>query len=433
MAGIIPFKGYRYNTEKIEDLGKVMAPPYDSISPEEQQTLYDLHENNSVRLVFGMDKTDDNNSDNKYTRAAGFIEEWIKDGILIQDDKPAIYMYEQTVTINDTNFATKGFIALLELEEFSKGNIMPCEETISSSKQDRYNLLAATKSNVSMINCMYTENGKNLSKLMNDISETEPDLNFTTAENVEQKVWIITDEDTINFIKEHMKDKRIVITDGQNRYETALEYYKNMKDTSDSEKYKYILTLFTNTSEDGLLQLPVHRLVKCPKGFKEEYFVAAAQDNFKVEKIIVDYSADELVETMKKQIFTPRKENRIALYCGGEYFYRLTLLDHKTVKSALPDKSEAYCSLDVAVLNQLLLKDIMNISADTYHERVTFTKRAADGINSVRNDEYQCMFVINPSNSQQIRNVAIAGEKMPERSICIFPKPATGVVFNIRK
>ncbi len=437
MANILPFRGFRYNTEKISDLGAVMAPPYDSISADEQKALYDMHENNSVRLVYGMAADDDTDTNNKYTRAAGYLNDWIEKEIIIQDEKPAIYMYEQIITINETQFATKGFIAMLELEEFSNGNIMPCEETITSSKKDRYSLLEATKSNVSMINCMYMENEKILAHLMNDISDKTPDVHFTTGDNIEQNLWIITDEETIGFIQKNMADKRLVITDGQNRYETCLEYAQKIKaenpELLQKDNYNYILTLLTNSSDDSVVQLPVHRLVKCPKGLKEDYFIATAQDRFKVEKIIVDYNAEELADTMKKQIFTPRKENRIAFYCGGEYFYRLTLLDHTTLKTAIPDKSPAYRSLDVTVLNHLLLDEIMNITPETYHDRVTFTKNIVKGINAVRNGEYQCLFVINPSNSQQIRDVAIAGEKMPERSICIFPKPATGIVFNIRK
>lgn len=437
MANIIPFRGYRYNCEIIENLGEVMSPPYDSISDEEQQILYDTHENNSVRVVYGMDLAGDNDTNNKYTRAADSLKSWIENKILVRDEKPAVYLYQQIITINNTQFATKGIVALLELEEFSSGNIMPCEETISSSKKDRYSLLNATKSNVSMINCMYAENGKTLANLLNEIIETKPDVSFKTSTDTEQNIWIITDEAIIGEIQKNMKDKRVVITDGQNRYETCLEYSKEMfsKDSAlaEREKYNYTLALFTNASDDGLLQLPVHRMVSCPKKFNEEYFVSCAQDRFKVEKIIVDYDVNELADTMKKQIFTPRKENRIALYCGGEYFYRLTLTDTACLKEFMPDNSDAYRSLDVNVLNHLLLGELMNITQDNYHERITFTKHADEGIKAVRNDEYQCMFVINPSNSQQIRDVAMAGEKMPERSICLFPKPESGVIFNIRE
>lgn len=434
MANIIPFNGYRYNENKIEDLGKVMAPPYDSISDEERNSLYELDPYNSVRLVLGMPYLNDSDTNNCYTRAADTLNQWINDEIIIRDSDDVIYMYEQEIKVNDTHFTNRSFISLLELEQFSKGGIMPCEETITSSKKDRYQLLSHTNANISMINCMYIETEKHLANIINDISETTPTMDFQTPEGIRQRVWKISDPEIINEFQASMKNKPLYITDGQNRYETCLDYKEHMQKNNPNhtgdEKYNYIMTLFTDAHEDGLVQVPVHRLITCPKGFNEEYFVAGAQDHFKVEKIIVDTSIQELVDTMKKQIATPRKQNRIALYCGGNYFYRLTILEDGYLNELMPDNSEAYRSLDVTVLNNLLLSELLNINSDNYHERVTFIKRSDTGLEKVRNKEYDCIFLINAAKPSQISGVATAGEKMPERSICIFPKPVTGIVFN---
>ncbi len=434
MANIIPFKGYRYNEDKIEDIGKVMSPPYDSISTEEKDALYELSEYNSVRLVLGKSFEGDTDRDNCYTRAHEYMEKWISEDILVRDNEAAVYMYEQSIEVNGTSYATKGIIGLTELERFSPNGIMPCEETISSSKKDRYNLLSATHANISMINCMYVDHDKHISNVMNELSEEKPDMEFTTPSGIRQRVWVITYKPTIDYIIDNIKDKCLYITDGQNRYETCLEYKymmeKNNPSHSGNEGYNYIMTLYTNANDDGLVQLPVHRLVSFAKGFNEEYFVACVQDRFKIEKIIVDTSMEELVDTMKKQIATPRKENKIALYCGGDYFYRITLKDTEYLKQVLPDKSEAYRRLDVTVLNKLILEELLNIDEEHYHERVTFTKRPLEGVKKVKNGEYGCIFIINPTKPSQISDVAMAGEKMPERSISIFPKPSTGIVFH---
>lgn len=434
MANIIPFHGYRYNKEKIEDIGKVMSPPYDSISEEEKDALYALSEYNSVRLVLGKSFAGDTDTDNCYTRANVYMKKWIEDGILVRDSEAAVYMYEQSIEVNGTNYATKGIIGLTELESFSTESIMPCEETISSSKKDRFNLLSATHANISMINCMYVDHDKNLSKVMNELSEEKPDMEFVTAGGIRQRIWVITYKPTIEYITGNIQDKCLYITDGQNRYETCLEYKNAMEKSNPlhtgKEGYNYIMTLYTNANDDGLVQLPVHRLVSFAKGFNEEYFVACVQDRFKIEKIIVDTNEEELVDTMKKQIATPRKENKIALYCGGDYFYRITLKDAGCLQELMPDKSDAYRRLDVTVLNKLILGEILNIDEEHYHERVTFIKRPLDGVKKVKNGEYGCIFIINPTKPSQIRDVAMAGGKMPERSISIFPKPSTGVVFR---
>lgn len=134
---------------------------------------------------------------------------------------------------------------------------------------------------------------------------------------------------------------------------------------------------------------------------------------------------------MKKQIATPRlDENRIAVYCGGNYFYRLILKDREYLKTILPDKSDAYRSLDVTVLNTLVLDELLNISHDNYREYIGFTKRASKWITAVQEGESPCLFMINAVKHEQIRAVAMAGEMMPERSIFLFPKAATGVVVH---
>jgi len=131
MANIIPFKGLRYNTEKIKDLGLVTTPPYDIISPDEQEMFYNMHPNNVIRLEYGKEYQDDNTENNRYTRAAEYLNNWIKEGILIYESQPAIYLYEEIFTLKDgTTKSFKGFITLVKLEEFSKGVILPHEETL---------------------------------------------------------------------------------------------------------------------------------------------------------------------------------------------------------------------------------------------------------------------------------------------------------------
>lgn len=437
MANIKPFCGYRYNTEKIENPSAVMAPVYDSITDEQRIELYEMHPNNIVRIIKGMNYENDTEENNCYTRAAGYLEQWIKEDVLKRDNQPAIYMYEQVIDVNETSYSTKGFVTLLKLEDLNqdngRGSIMLCEENASNTIEDRFSLIEAAQANISMINCMYIEQEKQLASIMNELSEETPDMEFMTTEGVCQKLWTITYEPTIEFITNCLKDKNVYIADGQNRYTAALDYKKYMEENNPhhtgEEPYNYIMALQMSSHEDGMLLLPIHRLIKCPKGFKEEFVVASLQDHFKVEKIIVDTGDEELVETMRKQIATPRKEVKIALYCGGDYFYRLTLTDINYLKQLFPDKSEAYRMLDVTVLNALILNEIMNIPNDVESDRVDYTTSARSGAEKVNDGEYGCMFLLNQVKSSQISEVASADEKMACHSIFIFPKPVTGVVL----
>ena len=186
----------------------------------------------------------------------------------------------------------------------------------------------------------------------------------------------------------------------------------------------------SNAFGNRMVQLPVHRMLSANKKFNEEFFIACAQDYFKVEKIIVDTAVDNINEIMKKLIATVRMVSRFAVYCGDEYFYRLTLTDRNIVKKLMTDKTSALCALDVTVFNKLILEDILNISEDKYDEYISYTKRSTKGVNAVKNGEASCLFVLNPVKAEQIREVALAGDVMPDRSIYIFPKPATGVIIN---
>ncbi len=438
MAEIIPFKGYRFNFKKVENLGNVMAPPYETILKEEQEELYNRNEYNIVRLNKGMQYEGDDEVNNCFTRAAKTLDEWIKKQVLVADEEPCFYLYEQVVTYKYTTYSNLGFIGLLKLQDQNSGNILQCEKHNSKSKPARKNLLKETGANFSTINCIYMEYEKELMNKLKEISEKkEPDMSFKThetivGEDVNQRVWAIKDEATIKFICQRMKNHTFYIADGQTRYEAGLEYKKecekNNPNHTGAEPYNYIMALFTNAFDDGLIQLPVHRLIKSKKRFSEDFLIACAQDYFKVEKIIVDTASEDFVDTMKKQTATTRKENKFSIYCGGNYFYRLTLKDTTAVQGLLPDASEAYRKLDVTVLNKIILEKLLNITEEDMAECVTCTTRASFGIASVENKEFDCMIVVNPVRADQICQVAMAHERMPEKSMFIFPKASTGVV-----
>lgn len=439
MENIIPFKGYRFNPKKTENMGKVMAPPYETILKEEQETLYNLDEHNIVRLNKGMRYDDDTEENNCFTRAKQMLDEWIEKQILVEDEEPGFYLYEQVVTYKNTTYSNLGFVGLLKLQDQNSGNILQCEKYNMKSKPARKELLKQTKANFSTINCIYMEYEKGLMNKLKEISEKEiPDMEFKThetivGEDVNQRVWKINDKETINFISEKMKNHTFYVADGQTRYEAGLEYKKecekNNPEHTGDEPYNYIMSLFTNAFDDGLIQLPVHRLIKTKKRFSEDFFIACAQDYFKVEKIIVDTSSEDFVDTMKKQTVTTRRENKFSIYCGGNYFYRLTLKDTAMVEALLPDASVAYRKLDVTILNTIILAEILNITEEDLTECVTCTTRASYGAEAVENKEYDCMIVMNPVRADQICQVAMAHESMPEKSMFIFPKASTGVVI----
>jgi len=434
MAVIKPFNGYIFSEKKVKDLGKVMSPCYTVESETERDELYESSEFNAIRLVDGKSYDTDTDGDNKFTRARDLLNKWIADGVIERYDKPAIYLYEQAVTLNGTVFTNRGFVALLHLDDFGK-DVVSCEDTTPINKKYRYDLLSSTKANFNMISCLYIESEKQLTDIITETTDKAPILDFHYIDGTRERLWSICDKESIDLIVSTLSRHRMYITDGQNRFETSLTYMrecrKNNKNHTGKESYNYIMTLLNNAYDDGIVQLPYHRLVKCEKPINESFLVSALQDAFKVEKIIVDRDTSDLVDTIKRQIFLARAQNAIAVYTGGDYFYRVTLLGKNAAAKKMPEKSGAYRSLDVAVLNSFILEDILGINDKNYAERISYTKSVAEGTKRVQKGEFGCLFAINPVRASQIREVATAGEKLPSKSICVFPKPVTGVIMNI--
>lgn len=438
MANLKAFKGYRYNTEKVDDIGKQVSPPYYNLNMPDKKMYYEASKHNSVRLFCGQDYEGDNAENNRFTRAANYLDTWIKDGILKRDSEDAIYMYEQIMTVGGFQYSNRSFISLVELKTIEEGQIVPCEEIREVSKQDRYDFLTATNADLSLVSCLYVEREKYLFNLMNKIAENAPETEYTSLDGIIHRVWVITDKEIINYIIEKFRDLRLYIVDGQTRYQTCIDYRDYMRENNPNhtgdEPYNYTMVSLMNSYSDGIAILPVHRGIKLGRTFKLDYFVSGAQDHFKIEKIIVDLGDDSLVDTMRKQIATKKNETKIAMYCGGDFFYRITLKDTDYLKNnVLQDMSEDYCGLDTVVLNKLVLEDILMIKNEHFDEVVYMERDHNKCYDAVIDGKYDAMFILNPVKIDQIRRVTANGEKMPKKTINVYPRPAVGVVINVKE
>lgn len=431
MAKIKPFKGYRYNQKKIQALKDVMAPPYDFISQNQCIEFFEKNSYNAINLV-SSNKLSEAETD-PCSRAAQFLQNAIKDNILKQDKEASIYLYEQQVTVNNEPFSSRGFICLLELTNYENGIVVPCELPSTNSMRDKLDMLSKVQANGSMISFKYIDNEKTLSEIISTVAESEPVMDFETGDEIHQRLWQITDPEIINTVTTEFKNKLIYLVDGHNRYEAYCEYKKLMLENDPNytpdKPYNYTLALLTESKDDGMMQRPIHRLIKFPKGFREDFIVAGAQDHFKIEKIIIDTSDESIEEAMKKQIATQRKEIKIALYFGGSYFYRLTYKNDGEMERLFPDASDTYRNLDLSVLNKLILEDLCNISETTSDERVFYTTSLSEGVQAVKNGDYGCMFVVNPVRRNQMTDIILSNELLPKRSLSVYPKPATGVII----
>lgn len=435
MARIIPFHGLRYDEKKVGGLENVVTPPYDVISPEQQKAYYEKHHNNVIRLEYGLQNETDTENDNRYTRAAAFLSSWMKEGILKKDDEECIYLYEQKFFAIGQELTYRGFITLTQIEEFSKGIILPHEETLSKAKTDRLNLMKATDANFSQIYCLYMDEEHKIGEIIEKITLREADISFRSEDNILQNLWIVSDKDTIKQVQEGFSDRQLFIADGHHRYETALNF-RNIKreenpDWKQEDLFNYVMTMLVDMDDPGLVVFPTHRMVNNVKT-SEVMAVSLLKDNFDIDKIIVNKDSDALMKAIGDDLVKLQERKGFVLYFGDEYYYRISLKDPSVMEKFLPEKSYAYRNLDVTILQTLVLDKIFGIDTTNLANQtnLTYTRSMKEAICEVQEGRQQCSFILNSTKVYEIKDVSLAGEKMPQKSTYFYPKLITGLVMN---
>ncbi|RMD56091.1 MAG: DUF1015 domain-containing protein, partial [Nitrospirae bacterium] len=265
MAEILPFRGLLYNTERV-DGRDVTAPPYDIITPAYREELYRKNPYNIVRIDFGKELPGDDEENNKYKRASEFLERWIKDGVLVRDEKVGFYLYEAIYTHRGRKKSMLGFIGALKLEPLGEGSVYPHEMTRSKPKEDRLNIMRYCMCNTSPIFGLYSSKENILEGLFKRARKNRCLIESIDLDGGIHRLWAIHDEEGINTIKDFMKDKEIFIADGHHRYETALEFRDEMRRMKKSgehpEPFDYVMMFLTNMDEGGFTLLPTHRIVE---------------------------------------------------------------------------------------------------------------------------------------------------------------------------
>lgn len=423
MAEIKGYKGLRFNCEKAGKIEELVCPPYDIISDQQREEYIKTNPHNIIRLE--LPKGDD-----KYNKAAEILNDWLEKGILVKEDKPAIYIYEEEFTAYGERKAIKGIICRVKLEEFSKGIILPHEFTLSKAKEDRLNLMKATNCNFSQIYSLYMDGGKNTLGKIDSLSKSEPDIQLQDNDNVTHRMWIIKDEKAIADICSDFTDRKLYIADGHHRYETALNYRNYLREqglAKEGDACDYQMMMLVDMEHPGLVVFPTHRLVRNLDSFNAERVIDGCKEYFDV----TEHSDINTIESTLMGLYNQGKK-AYAFYCGGSSYKLLVLKDTNIIKKLLPNASTATQQLDVTILHTLILEKIFGIDAENMAKQInlTYTKIFDEAISSVQQGNSQCAFILNPTRVSEIREVASNGEKMPQKSTYFYPKMITGLVMN---
>ena len=434
MADIHPFRAFRYDTQKVSP-AQVVTQPYDKITPALQDHYYAASPHNLVRIILGRREETDNPANNVYSRASAYFRDWRKQGILRQDAEPSLYVYSQRFVLpgSSTELERRGFIALGRIEDYSAGVVYRHEQTLAKPKADRLDLLRATRAHFGQLFMLYEDRGEIESLLT---TPPEPTISVKDEYDVLHRVWQVTDPRVIHSVQAAMSDKKLVIADGHHRYETALTYRDERRGADSSATaqpaiapYELVMMTFVNMNSTALLILPTHRVVRGLASFSEENFRNAAQAFFDVED--VDPSLDGPRATA-----ILRESGRAGTSILSVTANRAFLLHHPNPSAAAPvfaGVSVRQQTLDVVQLHKCLLEKVLNLSEESIHNQrnLSYVRDASEALSQVQRPgaHANIAFLMNPCRMSQVRDIAFAGEVMPQKSTDFYPKLLSGLTI----
>ena len=442
MAQIAPFRALRYNPQRV-DLSQVVTQPYDKITPEMQQRYYTASPYNVVRIILGKATNADGPTDNVYTRAAGFFREWRQAGILQQDTEPAIYRYIQTFSRPEgqQDLQRTGFIALGKIEDYSGNVVFRHEQTLARPKADRLELLRATRTHFGQLFMLYSDPAAKIDQLLT--SSANPDIDISDEYGVRQRIWKLSDPGVISRVQAAMSAKQLIIADGHHRYETALNYRNERRamaaatnkgasqttsqgTSSAIAPYEMVMMTFINMENPGLVILPTHRVVHGLSSFSPEQLRDGGRQYFSVEE--VDPSIDQHRATVILREAGHAGTALLAVMAGRAFLLDTPRANEPDIFSGLSVQQQF---LDVVQLHKCLLKRVLGISDDAIREQrnISYVRDMDEAMRQVRQGKANVAFLMNPVRMQQVRDIAFAGEVLPQKSTDFYPKLLTGLTI----
>ena len=457
MARIYPFRAWRYNPSVVR-LEDVVTQPYDKISPAMQEAYYQRSPFNLVRIILGLPELFDAERDESvYTRAARDFRCWRERGVLVQERDPGVFAYSQRFRVPGSDMVKerRGFIALGKLHDYAEGVVFRHEQTLSKPKSDRLNLLKATRAHFGQIFMLYSDPAGSVEKILFDGNASDtagPDRErsepashtgygspcgeITDEYGVLHRVWCISDPALINQLTTAMADKKLIIADGHHRYETALNYHAGhgpvlpARTETNSIPVRLpaypeaaVMMTFVNMDSDGLVILPTHRVVHSLAAFAPGAFAKAAEEFFTVTPLPASDAANYLA-TLGRE----RGHAFVAVVRGGAFLMRTKPEAAEAALAALPERRR---QLDLSHLHSIILDRLLGLDAEKVREQthLRYLRDAGEAVDQVLRGEADVAFLTNPVSMEQLREVAFAGDVMPQKSTDFYPKLLSGLAI----
>ncbi|KMQ51313.1 hypothetical protein CHISP_1796 [Chitinispirillum alkaliphilum] len=431
MAEVKAFRGLRFNLQTPQDLGMYTAPPYDMINDSMVNELYDLHPHNAVRIIQNKKEDSDKENRDRHIRAASILKSWMDEGVIKKDEKDSVYIYAQkfSADINGVkgSFERIGVITLVKLVDFEEKVVFPHEYTLSGPKQDRYELLDASRTNTGQIFGLIPDEGDLFTTIKKMKEGRAPLGEFTDENEVVHSLYSCEDEQLIGELKKNVDSRSVLIADGHHRYETALRYYKE----KGSDAYSHLMMTLVSMADPGLVIRPFHRMVNRAHAGEQVVMGQALKKYFDM-KVIGKADTQEVTRALAQEV----KDKEIVYWdCDSSELYLLKLNEEgeEFLKSVMPEHSDLWKHLEVSVINTIVINKILSLPLDGHvlHDVVEYVNDVSDAAQALGSaDKYYGGFFIKPLSIQAINDIVKGGERMPQKSTNFFPKLFSGLVFN---
>lgn len=430
MPELQPFRGLRYDLGHVGSLSDVIAPPYDVINADLQDALYKRHPANVVRLILNREEPGDNDTQNKYARAARFLRNWRSEGVLFSEPAAAVYVYHQEFTYAGHTHLRRGFMARCRLQRFGQGNIYPHEETMSGPKQDRLLLTRACKANLSQIFGLYPDPQDDVQKKLEQATVGQTPLVATDHLGVVHRLWPVTDLTAIGAVTAAMTPKPLFIADGHHRYETACNYRDELAAAGalDAEHpANYVLMMCIGMDDPGLLVLPTHRLFRGVPELTASDLATRLGDCFTIKSA---GEGSDMADVVWNQIEAQDDQGMIGLFTRKDERWtvaRLTDAGRKRMEQIAGEHSADWRDLGVSVLHRLVVDTLLGMQGHPTPKYVHLVEEVVEGLAT---DEFPLAALVMPATVDHIRKISEHNERMPAKSTYFYPKLLSGLVIN---
>ena len=423
MAEIQPFQGVLYNTQRVQ-AGNVLTQPYDKITSEMRDRYLQQSPYNLVRIELGKEEPGDNDSVNRYTRARDLYQTWLRDGVLRRSPKPALYLLEQTFVSPGVMqpLTRRGLIARVRLHRWDEGVILPHEHTLSKPKADRLKLLRAVGSQQGQIFMLHPTPAQRIADIVAPLLRA-PVLQVTDDYQVANQLWEITHPQAIQAIQAALHDLKFYIADGHHRYETSLAFRDECRAAGKdpNASHEFVMATLVDMADPGLVILPTHRTVTNLSGFDRRKFAARLASHFAIEP---QPSADAMLSAVRAG------GHRLGMF-DGEQFAVLLPKDLAALRPLFADKPPLWDTLDVAILHVAILEALLGIDEVRLSEEanVAYWREPGKALDRVRMGAAQLAFFLSATSVADVKAIADARSRMPQKSTDFYPKLLSGMVI----